>query len=758
MAKVLDGRALQPQSDRKTSLAKFSVRPQRLAFIIDKDIEQSQLLDIIEYNTWVWGGFYNILVPFRDGSIPDDYLRMIRTYDPDRLIFCGNIPDAYRTELAREIQPFNALNLSQFFPNRRDPRDFVNPICTPQLFSKEVARLKDDAQSNLRIPIVKDTHPLRYFLLAQAGRVDEKLSGFLTKELKAQEVPFDETQSPAEYLASLSDCLDLLYPIRLTTRHLSPTFTLSSSADAIVAFGTPGDVEALCMFWVWRMDASDGFIFPKHKSFTFLPPDLVKTKSGLQALADWLIDKRSHGNSITLIGPPALRRRLQSIQRRLLPLISASFRRIDVATAASFIPITKCSESEIIQEISWTDSETRFEVPKPSFDAEWLGKDEAWIVDCDFDDGSADTLNYFPPRYAGQLDLLESTTYGKWPPQSISGGPWRLSRNTVACKANMKGRLVRIKLPSSESIFGSVLRVQGFESNVSDKCGYIRATSDILRRSGHLKSLRDPRFRALLIEMAKGKALSLDQLQGKAKLGQDRELLRGFLLDLLSNAGVFRGVSYRCPECGLQIWYGVGSLQEILSCTGCSRTFQVPLDVEWSYVLSSLLRTTIDQGGIPVMLTEGVLKNLSGKTLYSVPGVVATDASGKEVDIDILASCDGHVVCVECKTLDNSPKLSNVREIVSQLEKDYAIAEQLGASVFGVALMAKKPPDQLKTFIQKKNRIKRGPLAIMIKLSDMERGYLCESCVKVPRPAANMDPPINIETLLHWGKRNGFTM
>lgn len=758
MAKGLDGRAITLPSERKTSLAKFSVRPQRLVFVIDTNIEQSKLLDIVNYNTWVWGGFYNVLVPCRAGSIPDDYLRMLRDYDPDRLVFCGSVPETLRTELVRQIQPFNAVDLSQFFPTDRDPRDFINPICTPQLFSKEAARLKDGSETNLRVPVAKAAHPLHYYLLAQTGSVDEKLYAFLTKKLKAQDVQFDEAQSLGEYLTSLSNCLDVLYPLRLTTRHLTPTFSLSFSSDAVVAFGLPGDVEALCMFWAWRMDASDGFIFPKHKAFAFVPPDTVRSRDGLQALANWLSDNKDQGNSITLVSPPYLQTRLQNISRRLLPLVSAHFKRIDINTTASFIPITRCTESEVIQEIAWKDRETRFEVPSPTFDKEWIEKDETWVVDCDFDDASAGVLNYFPPRYPGQLDLLISTTYGKWPPQSVSGGPWRLSKETISCKASVKSRLFRVVLPPPEAIFSSVLQLHKFELRVSDKCGYIRSTSDILQRGGHLKSIRDSRFRALLVEMSKGKALSLDQLQGKAKLGQDRELLRSFLLDLLSNAGVFRGVSYRCPNCGLQSWYGIGSLRELLACPGCSRTFQAPLDVDYSYVLSSLLQTTIEQGGVPVMLTDGVLKNLCRKTLYSVPGVVATDTAGKEVDIDILASCDGHVVCVECKTLDNSPKPSNVREIVSQLEKDYAIAEQLGASVFGVALMAKKPPDQFKTFIQKKNRRKHGPLAIMIKLSDMERGYLCESCVKAPKSGNNMDPPIRIDALLHWGKRNGFAM
>jgi len=393
----------------------------------------------------------------------------------------------------------------------------------------------------------------------------------------------------------------------------------------------------------------------------------VKSRTDLQALADWLIDKRNHGNSITLIGPPYLRRRLQSVRRRLLPLISSCFNRIDIGTEASFIPITKCSESEVTREIGWTDRETRLEVPSPTFDKEWMGENEAWIVDCDFGDSSAGTLNYFPPRYPGQLDLLISTTYGKWPPQSISGGPWRLSKDTISCKASTKDRLFRVVLPQPEAIFSSILQLQGFGFRVSDKCGYIRSTSEILERSGHLKSLRDSRFRALLVEMSKGEASSLDQLQGKAKLGNERDQLRSFLLDLLSNAGILRGVSYRCPNCGLQSWYGVGSLREILTCSGCSRTFQAPLDVEYSYTLSSLLQTTIEQGGIPVMLTEGVLKNLCRKTLYSVAGVIATDKAGAEVDIDVLASCDGHVVCVECKTLANSTRTSSVREIVQPI-------------------------------------------------------------------------------------------
>ena len=90
--KAIQGRRTKAPVERATSLAKFSIRPQRLAFIIHTSIGRKQIEEIILYNSWTWGGFYNVLVPCTVDGISADYMRLLLDYDPDRLIFCGRVP------------------------------------------------------------------------------------------------------------------------------------------------------------------------------------------------------------------------------------------------------------------------------------------------------------------------------------------------------------------------------------------------------------------------------------------------------------------------------------------------------------------------------------------------------------------------------------------------------------------------------------------------------------------------------------------
>jgi hypothetical protein len=725
--KVMQGRPVAAPVERATSLAKFSVRPQRLAFIVHTSLGRKQIEEIVLYNTWTWGGFYNVLVPCTRDGISADYLRLLLDYDPDRLIFCGRVPSVIRKDLISRIQPFNAIDLRQLLPTENAPRDFVKAISVPQVLVREVNQLQAATSSRIRIPIIPQTNPFRAYAITHIGLLDDRLRKFHKERLKGGDVDFSRVSTLSLYLSCMDECLRNLYPLRLTQRRLNPTFRMGFSGDAVIAFGYPYEVEGLCMFWNWRMDASDGFIYPKHEAFAYLSPECVKTKPGLDELAAWIRGKHEHGN-VTLLGPPALRSFLRGLKKKLIPLLGSEFKHVDTKCDASFIPITKCPESEITKEVGWADNETRFEAPPPEFDMEWLD-DEAWVVDCDFYDFRTEKQSYFPPRRPGQLEVLLKSTYGKHPPLAVFGGPWRFSRQGVACLARSKERLFRLRLPEPEDIFESILSQAGYKFKVSDKCGYVRSTTNILKKAGQLKKLRSKGIRDLLYEMANGKFLTQDQIKGVVKPGKNSEDLTNFLLSMLSVSGFFRGVAYRCPSCGVASWYRIETLREILTCTGCARTFQPPLEFDHSFKMSTLLETTVEQGGIPVILTEGILRNLARKTLYTIPGVIATDSKGGEVDIDILASCDGKIICVECKTLDKNPKPSNIAGIMKQLDRDYDMAARLNAEVFAVALLSDCVPSRIEAFVRRKNHRANGPSTIIIKLADMERGYLCRTTI-----------------------------
>ena len=88
-----------------------------------------------------------------------------------------------------------------------------------------------------------------------------------------------------------------------------------------------------------------------------------------------------------------------------------------------------------------------------------------------------------------------------------------------------------------------------------------------------------------------------------------------------------------------------------MRCAGCLTRIQPPLDALFHYRANELLVRAVDQGAMPVVLTVQVLRSLGRKSCLFVPGIEVTKG-GRTCDVDILAACNGHLVLVECKDLE----------------------------------------------------------------------------------------------------------
>ena len=64
-----------------------SVRPQRIAILVDKSDEdwQNTCLRVIEFFSRLWGGAYNLIVPTDGKTIDERFWTILETFDPDRL-------------------------------------------------------------------------------------------------------------------------------------------------------------------------------------------------------------------------------------------------------------------------------------------------------------------------------------------------------------------------------------------------------------------------------------------------------------------------------------------------------------------------------------------------------------------------------------------------------------------------------------------------------------------------------------------------
>ncbi|HOH31526.1 MAG TPA: hypothetical protein PLC40_17755 [Candidatus Hydrogenedentes bacterium] len=390
----------------------------------------------------------------------------------------------------------------------------------------------------------------------------------------------------------------------------------------------------------------------------------------------------------------------------------------------------------------------------PLFDKKWIQKDDTWVVECDLEDSAAGRHTYYPPRIKGQKSLLEEVTNGGWGAVSVAGECWRPFQDRICFQANMEANYVDLRLPSTEKVFERILKQHDYSIKRSDKADYIAASTTLLDQADFTKHLRETVYRDLFDAMKKGEALTKSAMLQYLKLPKKQQ--SGFpsvLLDLLRHGCLLRGSLCRCPACGMKNWYPVDEQDEFVACTGCRNRFQFPLDCAHSYRLSSLLSTCVDQGGIPVILTEMVLKNLAKKAYMAIPGL---KLSPGEHDIDIAAVIDGRLVFAECKTMHSLKSPKNLKQIMAQLEKDHAMAKDIGADVFCVSVMTDKPYQSLLNFVKRKNKTHKPPLTIMLTLKDLEKGWLTTACVREKAPVNNRESRLWVNDMLELGYHNGF--
>ena len=105
----------------------------------------------------------------------------------------------------------------------------------------------------------------------------------------------------------------------------------------------------------------------------------------------------------------------------------------------------------------------------------------------------------------------------------------------------------------------------------------------------------------------------------------------------------------QCNSCGVRYSVERLDLEKTIYCPGCGNPIQLTSKVEVGYKLNPLFQRGLKEGIIPVALTGRFLRRLTQQSFMWVPGIKGKYA-GKNIDIDIAAFCDGHLILAECKT------------------------------------------------------------------------------------------------------------
>ncbi len=731
-------RLIPGEAPTELRFATLSVRPLRLAFLINAESSEDELLKYITYNTSIWGGFSNFFIPLHSSTITDDWLHALRRYDPDKVILCNKVGTMVYEDVSDQIQPFCVMEWSdKVMETHYHSFDKFGSVPLRYIMRYIYDQERPIEQPYIRIPKCPEGSPFRFCMAAQFGELEESLFKIYTQPFKAESVEFSDG-SLEVYLECISRFEGRLSPLNVTEYGLSswtddPGGILGAS---LMVLGDGALAEDFCVFWNLR--ASDRGI-TKGISL-LLPYSIFSAEDNLYALGKWCNEHVTWTNCLTLVSSSIGAERLIELRDKFRPFLSKKFRFIDLWHRQFPFGRFRMHEPEIREEIRLTGRTFSLRVPKPG----WWERSRSgmeWVVDLDLQDRSRlyAGFGYIPPRFPGLNHLLA----GK-PDRVFGGYSLRSAYKHLSLRVHKSTEYVAITLPEDEQLFQALLDDKGYRSEITDKCLYAKGMIRLLGSYSEAKILQDFAIRELLYAMhKKGNAFTVDGMKQFLRPGNEaaqHQNTESLIADL-SLKGIFlRGYLLQCPACDLSRWYSLDEIAEKMQCAGCLTKMQPPIDALFHYRLNELFIRGIEQGAMSLLLTILILFRLSHESYLFVPGLEVTKHNSNSVDLDILAACDGYLVVAESKDLQKGCTPETVEELVSQLHEVVRVAQDIGARIVILSALLEEAPKELVDAIEDM-RQQYPYLGIHLALrEDLERGYLASERADKPAMVQNLLP------------------
>jgi len=706
----------QSRGTEQREIREVSVRPQRLAFVLSKAFAFKRIREVIFYNTRTWGGVFNLLVPTDGHSLSRAWMQALVTHDPDILIFCGRTTKSLRKELCDVTQPFKFFDwriIEQGLAQRHDPLESVHVLET---FAEEIRDLRSSEGSTVRIPSLRRSDPLHRFAVAQFGELDERHRKVYENDLKAQVLEFDPPNDITSYTSFLLRLSKYWTPIELTRHELNSTWYFDSGlGGGLVVVLAGGDyLEDLCVFWMLRMLSSSP-IGPRRQGIVFLPTRDLRAENGVRALAEWCNGMQPKSTYITLASSSVSKGALVRLRDRLKPLLSQPVTCVDVCSSGFSVGRFDLKHLSTKEEIDWRDARSVIKVPKLSFHG-WRGH---LVVEMRPSHSRTAAASFLPPRFAGLNQFLEEALDRR----ALWKYSIRRSGTSLARHIGERSELVDFPQLRAEHLFEKICASSGYAARRTEKASYYHRTMHLLEGAGGCGFLRSAHYRQIVGFMSQESRATFRQM---ASIVQDHTLhgeIKSWLKRCAGAGVIHRGCVLRCEACGIEDWYSIDEVREMVVCHGCFTEFQTPLRVEFSYRLNTLVSRGIEQGAISAILTDMLLRDGTRHSYMSVLGMEVDVARPKPIDIDLIAACDGHLVAAEFKTLEKGLSEKTERRILQQLTRIYQVCRELRAGLLLVSAMRKRVPKQ---FIQRVKRLEKsyGPKLHFALVDDLERGYI----------------------------------
>jgi hypothetical protein len=720
--------------------AELRTRPVSLAFLIREDIQEEHFIEIIEYLSTIWGGYYCCLIPTNGDEISNSWWDILYTYNPDIVIVCGDsssqhnlISEEITKRINREIQPYKLeywntwddLKKAIALHNGHAGDIFDNiPIVDILNFRlKQINRSGNNRKTNMIIPLIEKDNPRYLNIAVQVGIAREFYKTAYLNFLEAETVSISKENTLEEYLEFLEKFKGKFTPLKTTMLYTQGQFDLSPQnlfgGTRIILIGS-NRIRDICVYWDLRLSIN---WYTQFSTSLLLSVSELRDPKNLSTLISSLQNGSWSSNEIHLITDSVTKKEIEDLKTYLSEHLTEKKISISKFEGIPNFSVfnTTVGDMTILEENTY-----QFRALKPEFE-EFIANGE-WSVDIKFQS----PFEY--PVFSSLNSLLcgsPSEEQVKW-----RRGYWSRYGNyqAVSFRVMKSMHFITGYLISPIDAYKSTLEDKGYKVLENDKQS---CSTEFLNLLGSINLLEESNVRDFLWCLSKSKALPYSKIANILKLGdRNDEIIEDFILKKI----LFRGVSFTCESCGLDQWYPLGVVDDVMKCNGCSKLVRLPAKLEIKFVLNELVKkAVITHGTIPVLLAKGFLDRQSRGQKLSAYGI-AIEKDKLKTDIDLITTYNGEMVICECKEYKDLIPPKEKGKAIKQLEGLVQVARDMNIEII---LFCSLIPDTSPDF----NELAKSILELNERNSDLRIHFLSlwkMGIVNLKDPQKIIDEPISL--------------
>ncbi len=668
-------------------LLDIAIRPIRIVFLLGSNPSKRLVNSVLNINTGLWGGIYNLICPTDGKLISDQSLNFIKCNKPDYIAFCGNFQQKRNIMAQLETSDIRApylnttplIDLQEFGIGIEGIFDSWLTQLAQRLFLPQIGIVDTkNGQSSMVEEFIFGTIPKRIKEYCR-DRVDFISVGKYYRERENSETGYDRLTGLLQLTSNY-----LEQAVRIIGRARPLLQSMFLRRQRVIVFGDENSLQDCCYFWNLR--ASYGKNNVNWMSSTEVTSILGDEGSEHQA-------KMTRGTRpvfLTSLSDSVATKIAGDLTRQVAR--HRQYRYRPPHTILRPVPSVSLISERRTEQLIVHDGVAVVATSMPrAFVVEYPKLLPRWMIDIRvLRDNALETDGLIIPNLPNLHRLLATE-------QSLLAP--NINDDVFSFRVTSRIEQVVFKLPTNWEIIEAIFQPDYENMALSDQGRYMNRTISLFgglselygllgderariildefikhHRTGHINT--DARYRRSLTFDDMKKAL-LSKLGSRSRKGREEnlEFAEKMVKDLIKIRAIHSGYQLDCSNCNLEEWYAIDEVTESFRCKRCLSVEGRPLSPFIAFRLNEVFyQAYLNNFTVPV-LTLDILARTSRTSFVFSPQIQLDVTDIHSPELDIVAVVDGDVFIGEAKSNDKIKKknISIIGQVAKRIKSRHVI-------------------------------------------------------------------------------------